>query len=81
MSVTLDLPPETERTLRAKAAQSGQTLEEYLEALASAAISTRPAALSADDWVVQFRAWVASHERLPVLADDSRESIYEGRGE
>jgi plasmid stability protein len=79
MPVTLNLPPETERRLREKAARSGQTLEGYLEALAREAAA--PAALSPEEWAAQFRAWVASHQRLPALADDSRESIYEGRGE
>jgi hypothetical protein len=30
MAVTLNLPPETEKYLREKAARSGQTLEDYL---------------------------------------------------
>lgn len=33
MSITLSLPPETERKLKEQAAQSGQGLEEYLRAL------------------------------------------------
>jgi hypothetical protein len=28
-----------------------------------------------------FRVWAKSHRRLPHEADDSRESIYAGRGE
>lgn len=34
-----------------------------------------------EEWVKAFREWAASHPALPVIADDSRESIYEGRGE
>jgi hypothetical protein len=81
MTVTLTLPPETERRLREKAARNGQTLEGYLEALVREAAGAAPAALPAEEWAAQFRAWVASHRPLPALADDSRESIYEGRGE
>ena len=81
MTVTLNLSPETERRLREKAARSGQTLEGYLEALAQGAAAATPAVLSPDEWAAQFRAWVASHRPLPALADDSRDSIYEGRGE
>ena len=81
MTVTLNLTPETERRLREKAARSGQTLEGYLEALARGAVAATPAALSPEEWASQLRAWVASHKPLPVLADDGRESIYEGRGE
>lgn len=36
---------------------------------------------SAEQWIAELRAWIASHPRLPYEADDSRESIYEGRGE
>ena len=34
MSITLNLPPETEQRLREKAAKHGQTVEAYLEGLA-----------------------------------------------
>ena len=88
MSVTLNLTPDVERKLQEKVAQNGQTLEEYLENLArqSAADAASPAPLSpsqlsADQWVAAWRAWVKGHPPFPVLADDSRESIYEGRGE
>ena len=37
--------------------------------------------MSAEQWIAELRAWIASHPRLPYEADDSRESIYEGRGE
>lgn len=40
-----------------------------------------PTPTSAEQWIAEFRAWIASHPRLPYEADDSRESIYEGRGE
>ena len=81
MTVTLNLPADTERRLREKAARSGQTLEGYLEALAREAAGPAPATLPAEEWATQFRAWVASPRPLPAPADDSRESIYEGRGE
>jgi len=34
-----------------------------------------------DVWVKAFDEWVKSHPRRDTLADDSRESIYAGRGE
>jgi len=40
-----------------------------------------PTPTSAEQWIAEFRAWIASHPRLPYEADDSREGIYEGRGE
>ena len=37
--------------------------------------------LTPAEWCDWFEAWAASHPRLPHEADDSRESIYAGRGE
>jgi hypothetical protein len=84
MTVTLNLSPETERRLREKAAQTGQTLEGYLEQLlvrdAEAANGTT-APPSTEEWIAAWRSWASSHQTLPHVADDSRESIYAGRGE
>jgi hypothetical protein len=88
MAVVLRLPPETERLLQEKACRRGQSLERYLEELAmqeAQQSKENPAVpvveLPAERWVAELRAWAASHRRLDTLADDSRESIYEGRGE
>jgi hypothetical protein len=40
-----------------------------------------PEELSPEEWVKSFRRWVESHRDVPHPVDDSRESIYEGRGE
>lgn len=40
-----------------------------------------PTSMSAAQRIAELRAWIATHPRLPYEADDSRESIYEGRGE
>ncbi len=34
-----------------------------------------------EEWSHELRAWAASHPASDVIADDSRESIYAGRGE
>jgi hypothetical protein len=36
---------------------------------------------SAAEWVAKFRAWAESHPKRDIALDDSRESIYAGRGE
>lgn len=36
---------------------------------------------TAADKLALFEAWIQSHPPCPVIADDSRESIYAGRGE
>jgi hypothetical protein len=84
MTVTLNLSQEAERRLRELAAQSGQTVEQYLEGLVTAPPAGTRAGqteLSPAAWETAFRAWAASHQPLPQDADDSREGIYEGRGE
>lgn len=82
MTVTINLPGEAEQKLRATAERRGQTLEAYLEwlALNVAANSGPPHDQTADEWVAEWRAWVASHASNPYVADDSRESIYGDRG-
>jgi hypothetical protein len=42
---------------------------------------TKAGDVTGDEWARALRAWAASHPVGAVLADDSRESIYEGRGE
>ncbi len=92
--LTIQLRPETEQKLRERAALTGVTLEKYLHQLIEhaaeesdangAAPGEKPPSggqQSADAWVASLKAWAASHQSLPTLADDSRESIYEGRGE
>lgn len=42
---------------------------------------TDPATELPDQWAVRLQAWVDSHPTRPALIDDSRESLYAGRGE
>jgi hypothetical protein len=37
--------------------------------------------LTAEQWCQRFEAWASGHHDLAHEADDSRESIYAGRGE
>jgi hypothetical protein len=87
-SVTVELPPETERRLRERAARNGQSLETFLGQLAEQAASVEGSSasppgekLTPEQWSAEWRAWAASHRALPGEVDDSRESIYAGRGE
>lgn len=42
----------------------------------------RPAeTITAEEWCQRFERWAADHRHLAQEADDSRESIYAGRGE
>ena len=83
-TITLQLSEDTERRLRAKASTAGKPLETFLHDLVereAQAITLPPVELSHEEWVKEWRAFVDSRPVRPVIADDSRESIYEGRGE
>jgi hypothetical protein len=84
MNLILHLPPETEAKLKEQAAATGKAPEEFVlraleEQLANSAQS--PSALSADEWVADIRSWAEDHRHRSGDADDSRDSIYAGRGE
>ena len=87
--LNIPLSPEKEAKLRERAAAAGKDVTEYVlsvveEDLAIAEAPSSPRAdtpLETERWLKDSRAWVASHPRLDYLADDSRESIYAGRGE
>jgi hypothetical protein len=83
MNLSLSLSPEIEARLLERSAITGKGPEE----LALSAIEDQllvgeksSESLSAEEWVADIRAWANSHRRLPHEADDSRESIYAGRG-
>jgi hypothetical protein len=92
MTVTIELPPDIEAGLLAQAQAEGLAVSEYLENLVRGQVSgqggagtaSRPAyELPAEEWVRQFRAWVASHAGNTVVLPDEameREAIYADRG-
>lgn len=84
MTLQIALSPETEALLRQQAEAAGKdparfALEALEEKLAvDAEERSRP---SRSQRIEAFDAWVASHKPVGHFVDDSRESIYEGRGE
>jgi uncharacterized protein (DUF1778 family) len=86
MTLKLKLPSETEAKIREQAAVSGQNVEAFvLQAVAEklAAADSQPSAVSRNgkDWMEKLRAWIDFHPVVTHFVDDSRESIYAGRGE
>jgi hypothetical protein len=82
MTVTLNLKPELEAGLVARAEASGMTVEEYLLSVVEGAVlPAMQKALSAEERAAAFEAWSASHRPTPALSDYavSRDGIYEGR--
>jgi hypothetical protein len=85
MTVTLDLPPHTERAYLAEASARGVPVEVVVrEVLLAHEPALQAAEMSPQEWVEKFRAWTRSHsgENLPILSDEaiSREFIYGDRG-
>jgi len=84
VTIHLSLPPETEADLRERAAAVGKDLasfvREAVEEKLAAAESGR-STLSTEQRVGEWLRWTASHRPLGYVVDDSRESIYAGRGE
>lgn len=89
MTLHIPLSDESEARLRALAEAAGQdvsrlvaeAIEEKLTLLDDEAREATPRPRTPEQWVAELRAWAASHPRRDYIADDSRESIYDGRGE
>lgn len=84
MNLLLHLPPELETKLDEQAKATGQTPEEIVVQLLEQQLDGEPRAeghLSATEWVADIHSWAEGHRRLSHEAEDSRESIYTGRGE
>jgi len=89
MTLHVPLTEESESRLREFAAATGkdvsslvvEAIEEKLSILEEEASDRTRRPRTAEQWIAELRAWAASHPRLEYVADDSRESIYAGRGE
>ena len=83
MNLILHLPAPLEAKLREQAKAAGKPLEDVvLEALQEKLIPDEEGRLPRDKWHARFEAFLALLPRTDAtFVDDSRESIYEGRGE
>ncbi len=84
MNLILQLPPQLEAKLDAQVRATGKARETIALELLEEQLHGEPlngASLSAAEWVADIRSWASSHRALSHEADDTRESIYAGRGE
>jgi cytochrome P450 len=84
MTLQLQLSPELEQRLREQARLQGTAVEQYiLNAVHEKLRASEPVqVLEGDAWFEAFEQFVGSRVRRDdVHMDDSRESIYDGRGE
>jgi len=82
LSISFDL----EVKPRERAAAAGKDLETFAldalrEVVAGSNGSSAPTPLTREQRVKEWLSWTASHSRTGNIVDDSRESIYAGRGE
>jgi hypothetical protein len=84
MVLHLNLSPELESRLVEQAAATGKSPDELaLEALEEK-LAAEPAPQRRRDhtaWRAKLQAWIDLHPVVNHFIDDSRDSIYEGRGE
>ncbi|HSI32068.1 MAG: hypothetical protein ACAI43_21995 [Phycisphaerae bacterium] len=86
MTLKLELPPAVEARVRELAAAAGQDIEAFVREVVQDRVAASPTPLpqvlaTPAQRAAAFEAWVASHAHRSGVVDDSRESIYEGRGE
>jgi hypothetical protein len=89
MTVTLNLPPDIEAGLLAKAQAEGLDVADYVRDLVQEQISAANAfaqskrvdELTPEEWMSRFNEWAHSHDHdnLPLLSDYavSRDSMYD----
>jgi hypothetical protein len=86
MTLNLPLSSETEAKIRAYAAIAGQDLENFVlqavnEKLADVDSEPMVSPQRGDDWAKKLQACMDLHPIVSHFVDDSRASIYAGRGE
>ena len=84
MTLQIGLSPETEAHLLERATAAGKDPVAYVLDAVHEKLAREPrgnGSASADEWIARWRAWAAGHRPVATLVDDSRESIYAGRGE
>ncbi len=80
----LNLPPSTEAVLRQHAIAAGKDVESFAIQVLQQQLGdneqTKHTERDHDEWVAALKVWSNSHPRRTQIVDDSRETIYEGRG-
>ena len=86
MTITFTLPPTIEAKLRQQAVATGKDIPTLVREAVEEKLNGNneikgPMDKSFEQWLKEFDIWVASHKPVDHFVDDSRESIYAGRGE
>jgi hypothetical protein len=84
MNLRIEVPSNLELLLRKRAEEEGVPVEAIVLAAVTDKLVPHTASLTEctpDQFSAWLRTWADRFPKLDVLIDDSRESIYEGRGE
>lgn len=83
MSIKIELPAEIVRQLAQDSARQGKTPEELVTEILTERLATRPKPkkLSSEEFDKLLQEIIDLHPQVSHVVDDSRDSIYEGRGE
>lgn len=86
MNVSINFPAEVESRLQQRAAAAGQDVESFIQQMVTERLAEedqpkKPRKRSHEEFKKRMEAWIRLHPVLDHAIDDSRESIYEGRGE
>ena len=85
MTVTLELKPEIESRLSARAKSLGLTVETFLVEVIEETINKKAdeksfyETASDDEWIAELDSLTLFSDKIPTTFDDSRESIYTER--
>ncbi|HJZ57164.1 MAG TPA: hypothetical protein VKE74_19495 [Gemmataceae bacterium] len=80
-TITVPRSEATREQLRRRASERGMPLEELARTVLECEAGVPVPEKSAEEWVAEWRAWIASRLVRELSVDDSGESIYEGRGQ
>lgn len=81
IQIDLELGPESEDLLRALAEEAGVDVDSYVRQVIKQRLSEPVSGNGSDGFVDNLDEWIRLHPVRKGVADDSRESIYEGCGE
>ena len=85
MSVSISFPDEIEVAIRRRASAAGQDITTFVTSIVAEQLSQDPAVPEKtephSDYMARVRGIIKKHGIHNGKFDDSRESIYEGRGE
>lgn len=85
MTLSIELPPDLENALRRRAEAAGEDLATFVRHVVTESLADEEEPISAissqSEFASRLDSWIALHPVLAHAIDDSRDSIYAGRGE